>query len=147
MTMAVVMVMDMVVGRRSIRVLSSVSVERGIVVDSCGRTNGKVRSDVSIVFLFCFSIALHGHGQVYSIYHSVVLLCLQLSVFCLSKYPIVVFFSCLFFSGGWYHTYHITSNCKKNGSPILSYLSRSKNIQVLTPIQTPYTADRITNTP
>ena len=53
------MVMVMAVGRRSIRVLSSVSVERGIVVDSCGRINGKVRSDVSIVFLFCFSIALH----------------------------------------------------------------------------------------
>ena len=56
--MAVAMV-AMVVGRRSIRVLSSVSVESGIVVGSCGRISGKVRSDVSIVFLFCFSIALH----------------------------------------------------------------------------------------
>ena len=56
----VAMVMIMAVGRRSIRVLSSVSVERGIVVDSCGRISGKVRSDVSCVFvLFQHCIALH----------------------------------------------------------------------------------------
>lgn len=126
------MVMVMAVGRRSIRVLSSVSVERGIVVDSCGRISGKVRSDVSFCVLFCFVSALHciagmGMGKVYSIYHWLGLggfVVLQLSVlsFCLCQYPIIVF-SFLFFLvysvlSGWiilYHTYHIISHQIVNG--------------------------------